>query len=123
MRSTPTRKVFALAATFQLCLLAYSQEQFVLDTTFRAVILSKNVNSMIPVADGKVILTGGRMHFQGEFSDMGLVRLNADGTRDETFFNSGYGGSKLVTWNDRFYVGGYVRRILYTGIRTSPSSR
>jgi hypothetical protein len=75
--------------------LAQAQVPFALDTTFRTEIstMANNqyVASVLPLSDGKV-LASGRMRFPGEFSNKSLVRLLPDGTRDETFNNSGWGG-------------------------------
>jgi len=95
---------------------AGAQVPFALDTSFRADMERVNVRSILPLPDGKVIASG-RIRFPGELYDLLLVRLMPDGTRDETFNNSGLGGSKLTSWQDRFYVGTTqtVRRILPAG--------
>jgi len=96
--------------------LAQAQVPFALDTTFRLNAERRYVSSILPLPDGKVIVSGN-MRFPGELYDMLLVRLLPDGTRDETFNNSGMGGGKLTPWQDRFYAGRTlgVERILESG--------
>ncbi len=110
--------VATLAAT-----MAYSQESFILDTTFRSTITRKAVNSVLPRPDGTIIASG-IMRFPGEFSDQRLVRLLPSGSRDPSFNNSGLGGSKIIPWQDKLYVdGGLIRRILLPSGNLDPSFR
>jgi len=102
-----------LAATVAWC-----QWNFTVDPSFQTQISQRNVGSLLLNDDGS-ISASGIMRFPGEFSDKRLVRLLPNGTRDESFYNSGLGGVKLTRWEDRFYVGtsGTVRRILPSGIQ------
>ncbi|MEO8588175.1 MAG: delta-60 repeat domain-containing protein [Flavobacteriales bacterium] len=98
-----------------------AQIPFSLDTTFRTVIGQQYVNSVLPLPDGKLIASG-IMRFPDEFSDKRLVRLLPDGTRDESFYNSGLGGG-LISWQaDKFYVNaGIPRRILLPSGNNDPT--
>ena len=98
-------------------IVCFSQWQFKLDTTFRTQINHEYVNSLILQPDGKLIISGV-MRFPGEISDKRLVRTLVDGTRDESYNNSGLGGGKLTPWlSGKFYVGSGqgVRRIFQSG--------
>ena len=98
-------------------IVSFSQWQFKLDTAFRTQIIHEYVNSLILQPDGKLIVSGV-MRFPSEISDKRLVRTLVDGTRDESYNNSGLGGGKLAPWlNGKFYVGSGqgVRRILQSG--------
>jgi len=104
-------------ASLWLASAAFAQAPFALDTTYRTVIQRQFVNTILPLEGGGVIASGV-MRFPGEFSDKRLIRLLPDGSRDETFYNSGLGEGKLTDWNDGlFYVATSqsVRRILPTG--------
>jgi uncharacterized delta-60 repeat protein len=111
---TSLKALTITAAVLGTVAVASGQWSFRLDTSFRTSIVQRNVNSVLPLADGSLIASG-IMRFPGEFGDKTLVRLITNGERDETFNNSGLGGGKLVSWQDRFYVGSYVRRVLSTG--------
>jgi uncharacterized delta-60 repeat protein len=101
----------ALCAAFLTGTTMLAQWTFRLDTTFRTQILDQNVNSLILLGDGK-ILVSGRVRFQGDMSVRGSARLNSDGARDVTF-NDFNGQGRLTPWNDKFYVaiGATVRRL------------
>ncbi|MDQ3100681.1 MAG: hypothetical protein M3R08_04795, partial [Bacteroidota bacterium] len=110
-------RILSTMAAALAAIVAFSQWQFKLDTTFRTEIIHENVNSLILQPNGELIASG-IMRFPGEMSDKRLVRLLADGTRDESYNNSGLGGGKLQPWlNGKFYVGSGqgVRRILPSG--------
>jgi uncharacterized delta-60 repeat protein len=106
-------KAIASAASVMLAVEAMPQWSFQLDTAFYTSIEYQNVNSMLVLPDGKLIASG-IMRFPGEFSDKRLVRLLPNGTRDETFYNSGLGGGGVKPWQaNKFYVNaGVPRRIL-----------
>ncbi|MCW5897984.1 MAG: delta-60 repeat domain-containing protein [Flavobacteriales bacterium] len=70
---------------------AVAQQPFGLDASFRTSIHEINVSSILPLSDGKIIVSG-RMRFPGEMEDKRLARLLPNGQRDETFNNSGLGG-------------------------------
>ena len=100
-----------------LFLLAQAQVPLSLDSSFRTEIDTWYVSSVLPLTDGS-LLASGVMRFPGELSDKRLVRLSADGHRDNSYNNSGLGQGKLTQWNSGlFYVGTAqtVRRILPSG--------
>ncbi len=100
-----------------IALVASPQQPFALDPSFKTEIDRAYVSSVLPMPDGKVIASG-LMRFPDELTDKRLVRLSANGLRDESFNNSGLGQGKLTAWvNDTFYVGTSqtVRRILPEG--------
>lgn len=63
------------------------------------------------------MLVSGGIQFPGSTYSTYLARLNPDGSRDLTFFESNYGGSTITRWNERFYAEGgtTVRRFLMDG--------
>lgn len=108
------------------CFSAYPQVQFQLDTTFRTEILSQNVNSVLTLSNGKVMISG-RFRFPGDMNDTYLDRLLENGERDDSYssvLNSGLGGGKITPWQeDRFYVAGglLIRRITLPDGANDPS--
>ena len=112
---TVLRITLHTVAAFLAATVACGQWNFTVDPSFQTQVEYQSTGSILLNEDGTLIASG-IMHFPGEFSDKRLVRLLPDGTRDETFYNSGLGGGRLTTWQDRFYVGTQtVRRILPTG--------
>ena len=112
-------RLLTIGACLLLCGVVVAQQPFDLDPSFRTEIGQAYVSSILPL-DGGQVLASGLMRFSGELTDKRLVRLNTNGTRDETFNNSGLGQGKLTAWlNDIFYVGTSqtVRRILPTGLQ------
>ena len=97
-----------------------AQSPFSLDTTFRTEIGNNYVGSVLPLDDGSLIASGV-MQFPGETFLKRLVKLDSDGSRDESFYNSGLGGGTIIPYDDRFYVGANttVRRILMNGTQDS----
>ncbi|MBK6629374.1 MAG: T9SS type A sorting domain-containing protein [Flavobacteriales bacterium] len=95
---------------------AHAQQPFDLDTAFRTPISERYVNSILPQADGKLILSG-RMLFPGALNEHLLVRIEPNGELDPTYYASSLGGGKLRFWNGLAYVGANstVRRILPNG--------
>ncbi|MFZ1694071.1 MAG: hypothetical protein WAT74_12800, partial [Flavobacteriales bacterium] len=83
---------------------AWPQEPFSLDLGFRTEIEVQNVNSILSLPDGDVIISG-QIKFPGDISTRSGARLNPDGSRDLGFANVAYMGGKLVSWNDRIYQG------------------
>lgn len=69
---------------------AGGQPAFLLDTTFRTVISEQNVNSLMFLDDGDLVISG-RIKFPGDQAMRLGARLNPDGTRDENF-------SELIYW-------------------------
>ncbi len=60
------------------------------------------------------------MRYQGEILFRALMRFHADGSLDDSFYQSGLGGGRIAPWRgDTFYVATSqtVRRILPTGYR------
>jgi uncharacterized delta-60 repeat protein len=104
-----------------VALLAHAQAPFALDTTFRTQIQTQFVASALPLEDGKILLSG-RMRFPDDLYDRLVLRLNADGSHDQTFpgpipGGAVPGGGKITPWQDRYYVGTLtrVRRIWLDG--------
>lgn len=101
-----------------LPMLVHAQQPFQLDPTFRAEFDSWYVSSMLPQADGKVIISG-QIDFPGgdPFEFHGIERLNSDGSTDHTFNASNLGRGKMHLLGDRFYVSTphTVRRIMLDG--------
>lgn len=95
-----------------------AQDPFDLDAGFQTSIVKKNVNSVLPLPDGDIILSG-RIYFPGDqpWDEKAGVRLNHDGTRDLTFTPYPLMGGKIVPWTDRMYVknGNGLRRLLLDG--------
>jgi len=106
-------------ATSLVAMLLQGQAPFSLDTTFRTSFTSQNVNDVLPLADGKLLLSG-RMRFPGDQFDRGSVRLFSNGQRDMAFptFPATTGGGRFVPWQDRIYVqaGATVRRLTNEGL-------
>lgn len=97
---------------------SHAQAPLSLDTGFRADIPSQNVYSILPLPDGKVIISG-RLDFPGLPTMRSGARLLPNGERDLTF-NQGFlpMGGKLVQWGDRFYCAngpGGIRRFNMDG--------
>ncbi len=114
-RKTIRSWVFAVIAI--LPLISRAQQPFDLDTTFRTVIPSWYVNSIIPLEDGSLILSG-EARFPGDpvGSFRNLAKLDHSGQLDPLYPEWTPGGGKLVRWEDRFNMGGHnVQRILMNG--------
>ncbi len=90
----------------------FGQVPLQVDTNFRLSLQEKGASSILPLNDGKVIVSGA-MKFPGNFWFTSLARFNVDGSRDNTFFTSGLGGGTIVAWGDQFYAAGpqTVRRL------------
>lgn len=106
-------------ATALVAMLLQAQAPFSLDTTFRTSFVSQNVNDMVFLPDGKLLLSG-RMRFPGDQNDRNSVRLFPNGQQDMVFptFPSTTGGGRFVPWQDRIYVqaGATVRRLTNEGL-------
>ncbi len=91
-----------------------------LDTSFRSTIVKKNVNSILVMEDGKVIVSG-KIYFPGDppWDEKAGARLYPDGSRDMSFNTYAQMGGKLTRWSDRIYVqnGNGVRRLWLDGVR------
>ncbi len=93
------------------------QQPFDLDTSFRTSINTWYVNSILPLDDGS-ILVSGQAHYPGDpvGSFRMLSKLLASGQLDSSFPEWTPGGGKLTQWEDGFYVGGHtIRRVLMNG--------
>ena len=95
-----------------------AQQPFGLDTTFRTTIASERISSLLPLPDGR-ILVSGKFEYPGAQIDLGVGRLNANGTWDESYLANNWGQSQLVQWEDKVYTGltGGVRRLFANGDR------
>ena len=84
---------------------AWPQEPFDLDLEFSTQIDVWNVNSVMVMEDGRLIISG-RIKFPGESFFRGSARLLPNGERDLAFppFPQSNGGGKLTGWQDRSYV-------------------
>ena len=116
--NTIVQKVSSLAL-LSWALTVQAQEPLSLDPSFQIDLSSWYVSGILPLEDGKVIASG-QMRYQGEILFRALMRFEADGALDESFYQSGLGGGSITPWRgDTFYVGTSqtVRRILPTGYR------
>ncbi|MBK7384237.1 MAG: T9SS type A sorting domain-containing protein [Flavobacteriales bacterium] len=113
---TVLRITLYTVAAFLAATVTCGQWNFTVDPSFQTQITQQNVGSLLLNEDGTLIASG-IMRFSGEMSDKRLARFNLDGARDETYYNSGLGGAKLVQWQDRYYVGASqtIRRIQPSG--------
>ena len=96
---------------------AMSQAPFDLDTTYRTGITRQHVNSLLPLSDGRMVISGRMRFLEFPLNDKLLARLDVDGVLDPSFNTSNLGGGKLTPWNNIFYVATAqtVRRILADG--------
>ncbi|MBV6406167.1 MAG: hypothetical protein GFGODING_02952 [Flavobacteriales bacterium] len=81
-----------------------AQQPFDLDTTFRTTIQLSNVNYMLPLDDGS-ILVSGQVQFPGDQGPRLGARILHDGSLDTAYPLQTYSGGKLVAWNGRVYRG------------------
>ena len=94
-----------MAATVGVAAIAGAQAPFDLDPSFEAYFQNGGIGSIVPLADGDVLVSGN-MTFSNQLQPGGrTMRLNPDGNQDLGFVVSGVGGGKLVPWTDRYYVG------------------
>ena len=95
-------RLFLMAASLLAAKDMRPQQPFDLDTTFRTEINTWYVSSILPQADGKVIVSG-QFKFPGDLSFRSGARLNVDGTWDPSFASPAYMGGKLTPWNGKVY--------------------
>ncbi|MBK8498584.1 MAG: T9SS type A sorting domain-containing protein [Flavobacteriales bacterium] len=108
-------RAIAMAIALQVCLLAFPQGSYTLDTTFRTQIEQRFISSVVLLQNGDVLLSGN-VRFPNDFSDRLLAKVDSVGEQVLSFPFS-YGGEQLTPWLDRIYVGaGVVRRLLNTGL-------
>lgn len=95
---------------------AVAQQPFEIDLSFRTQIDPWYVSSILPQADGRLLVSGW-MEFPGLESPQLLARLEPNGDRDASFPIDQVGQGKLTAWEDRIYVGRtqIVSRILPNG--------
>jgi len=102
-------------------LLATAQQPFDVDTTFRCQFNDWYVNSILPLENGHILLSGQiRYPEVPTFSFRGSDMVDMLGNRVTDFpgFPNSTGGGKLTKWNDKIFVsaGQTVRRLLGNGL-------
>jgi uncharacterized delta-60 repeat protein len=95
---------------------AVAQQPFEIDLSFRTQIDPWYVSSILPQADGRLLVSGW-MEFPGLENPQLLARLEPNGDRDASFPLDQVGQGRLTAWEDRVYVGRtqIVSRILLNG--------
>jgi uncharacterized delta-60 repeat protein len=107
-------------AALLAAVLGEAQAPFDLDPGFQTPFMTTGsglgVNSVLPLPDGDVIVSGP-IKFSGDPSARAGGRLNSDGTRDLAFAEYPLMGGKLIPWNGRIYAGNGlgVRRLWMDG--------
>ena len=107
-------------AALLAAVLGEAQAPFDLDPGFQTPFMTTGsglgVNSVLPLPDGDVIVSGP-IKFSGDPSARAGGRLNSDGTRDLAFAEYPLLGGKLIPWNGRIYAGNGlgVRRLWMDG--------
>ncbi len=91
--------------------MVHAQIPLSVDTTFRTTIRGRNVINMLFLDNGQMIIVGLLSFQSNPIFWYGGVKLNADGTRDPSFW-IGPECSIIVPWNDQYYIqcGQYFRR-------------
>ena len=112
--STLLDKLTLVVGSFSMTVLVSAQVPFSLDTTFRAQLASSisgggpGINSIIPLEDGKVIISG-TFRFPNDpippLDSRHGALLNPDGSVDPSYPPYPAMGGKMTRWGDRFYVG------------------
>jgi uncharacterized delta-60 repeat protein len=119
MRSSRVRAGSLLGAAALITWSVAAQQPFALDPTFRAQFNDWYVSSILPVEDGKLIVSG-QTGYPGAppFTFHGVNRLDPDGSFDLTFNPSNLGRGKMVRFGDAFYVASntIIRRLLLNGL-------
>jgi len=111
MRFLGTIAFVAIAGALQ------AQQPFSLDTAFRTPINKVFVSSVLPLEDGRLVVSG-LMNFQGISGQPSLAALEPDGSLAPDFAVTGLGRGRITPWEDgKFYVAtNYaVRRVLPSG--------
>jgi uncharacterized delta-60 repeat protein len=96
---------------------AVAQQPFDLDTDFRSTMDQVYVSSVMPLPDGRLVVSG-LMEFPGSSSQKRLAALGPDGSLAPDFAATGLGGGGITPWQDSlFYVGNasIVRRVHLDG--------
>lgn len=87
-----------------------AQSTFELDTTFRLPFQVRNINDVLLLPDGDLVLSGGiRVEGDEELLLRGGVRVNPDGTQDSDFPAGWMMGAQLTPWQDKVYANGFRR--------------
>ncbi len=109
-------KTLLAVATVLVATAVWPQQPFNLDPNFRFNAESKGIESILPLPDGDIIVSG-LIALPGEWPlERSGIRLHADGSLN-TELIYGYMGGKITPWLDRFYCGNGqgIRRFLITG--------
>lgn len=109
--------IIALAATLLVAANAAAQQPFDLDPSFQAQLTEQYVSSLALDLGGE-LLVSGRLSFTDLEETRRNARINASGVRDASYYTSGLGGGKIVTWNEgQCYIGTdqTVRRLTADG--------
>jgi hypothetical protein len=117
MKSSRLVRLYPLLAGLTAASNVTPQSPFDLDPAFRTEIDLRYVSSIVPLMDGRVVISGA-LHFpEDPWNEYSLARLFANGIRDASFYTSGLGGGVIVPWNSKYYVEGIqsVRRVLLDG--------
>jgi uncharacterized delta-60 repeat protein len=103
-------------ATLVVATLGLAQQPFNLDMGFRTSIQQVSVNSVLPLPDGNVLISG-MFRYPGDASWRTGARLMQDGALDPTFPAYPSMGGRITPWQDKIYVGlsQTVRRLLLNG--------
>ena len=119
MRFIINISITPVAIAWMLGITLHAQTPLTLDPSFRTALSSWYVSGLLPLENGRVVASG-QMRYQGEILFRALMRFHADGSLDDSFYQSGLGGGRIAPWRgDTFYVATSqtVRRILPTGYR------
>ncbi|MBL0129662.1 MAG: T9SS type A sorting domain-containing protein [Flavobacteriales bacterium] len=84
--------------------MSIAQQPFDLDPDFATSIERHYVNSLCPLTDGKLYISGD-IRFTGELSSRYFLRLNNDGSIDDGFPDVFAGGGKITPWSNGYYCG------------------
>jgi len=112
MRMFNAGRLLHALATFVVASALSAQIPFALDPSFRTNIQQGGVASLYPLDDGKMYISGF-IRFPGEVSDRYFLRLNANGSLDNSFPDVFAGVGKITRLSDGFYVasGQSVKRL------------
>ena len=95
-----------------------AQAPLSVDTAFRVDLPAQNVFSVLPLPDGKILISGNLEFEEFPSPPRSGERLLPNGQRDFSF-NQGFlpMGAKITPWSDRYYCGNGdgIRRFLYSG--------
>jgi uncharacterized delta-60 repeat protein len=105
-------RAICIAMMLGQAVLNHAQQPFQLDPTFRTNIQKINVRGVVPLEDGRVIVSG-QLYFGQSDTMFGGARLHPNGARDLSFAPVPNMGGKLVRWQNKIYsgVGNIVRRV------------